>query len=318
MILGAGASKQAFPQGDANGKKLPVMDNLVEVAGLQSILEEREINYEHKNFEVLYSELYETDPESETVKAIEEKISSYFGSLKIPDEPTLYDHLLLSLRPKDIVATFNWDPFLFEAWDRNRYEAPLPDILHLHGNVRIGYCKNHKVQGENGKYCPKCDEKLTRSRLLYPVAVKNYTDADLISSEWGVLERVLNDAFTITIFGYGAPKTDKEAVELMEKAWKAKSKRELETTEFIDAKEQDLVRQQWKPFIHSHHYLNFKDFYQSWIPNHPRRSCEALLVPTMLGRFVEEFPFPKDLGFDELFSWLNPLIEAEHELRNKA
>ena len=57
VILGAGASNQAFPQGDVNGKKLPVMDDLVEVVGLQSILDEKGSNYEYKNFEVLYSEL---------------------------------------------------------------------------------------------------------------------------------------------------------------------------------------------------------------------------------------------------------------------
>jgi cyclic nucleotide-binding protein len=29
-----------------------------------------------------------------------------------PELLTLYDHLVLSLRPKDVIATFNWDPFL--------------------------------------------------------------------------------------------------------------------------------------------------------------------------------------------------------------
>jgi len=318
VILGAGASKQAFPQGDANGKKLPVMDELVEVVGLQPILKEYKIHYERRNFESLYSELYKIDSESSVLKAIEEKIRAYFTSLEIPNEPTLFDHLLLCLRPKDVVATFNWDPFLFDTWDRNRYKAPLPDILHLHGNVRIGYCKNHQVQGENGRYCPECNKKLTPSRLLYPVDVKNYSDDYLISSEWKVLKHILRDAFTITIFGYGAPTTDKEAVELLEKAWKDKSKRELETTEFIDIKDEDVIREQWEPFIYSHHYLHFKEFYKSWIPNHPRRSCEALYVPTALGRFVDEFPLPKNLGFDEILSWLNPLIEAEHKLKKSS
>jgi hypothetical protein len=32
--------------------------------------------------------------------------------LELPDHPTVYDHLLLSLRKKDAIFTFNWDPFL--------------------------------------------------------------------------------------------------------------------------------------------------------------------------------------------------------------
>ncbi|MFW6223076.1 MAG: hypothetical protein ACOC3T_05645 [Bacteroidota bacterium] len=31
VILGAGASAAAFPQGDANGKKLPVMNDLADI-----------------------------------------------------------------------------------------------------------------------------------------------------------------------------------------------------------------------------------------------------------------------------------------------
>ncbi|MCH7612532.1 MAG: hypothetical protein IIB95_10590 [Candidatus Marinimicrobia bacterium] len=316
VILGAGASKQAFPRGDANGRKLPVMDDFVDIVGLQSILDKSAIKFENRNFEELYSELYEKNPKSQILKDVEKKIIMYFDSLKITDEPTLYDHLLLSLRSKDVVATFNWDPLLFDAWVRNLNKAQLPVLLHLHGNVRIGYCKNHNFMGDNGRYCPECYETFTPSQLLYPITKKNYKDDYFIKGEWEVLENALNNAFAITIFGYGAPKTDINAVELMEKAWKAKGKRELETSEFIDVKEEELILQQWKHFIHSQHYLHFNDFYQSWIPNHPRRSCEALYVPTILGKFVEEFPIPRELGFDELFTWLSPLIEAEEKLIN--
>ena len=35
VILGAGASIAAFPDGDVNGNRLPTMDNLVEMLGLQ-------------------------------------------------------------------------------------------------------------------------------------------------------------------------------------------------------------------------------------------------------------------------------------------
>jgi len=49
---------------------------------------------------------------------------------------------LLSLRKKDAVCTFNWDPFLYDAWIRNRH-LDLPEIFFLHGNVRCGHCPTH-------------------------------------------------------------------------------------------------------------------------------------------------------------------------------
>ena len=51
VILGAGASKAAFPEGDRNGKKIPIMDDLVETIGLNSIFEKQGIGYAHRNFE---------------------------------------------------------------------------------------------------------------------------------------------------------------------------------------------------------------------------------------------------------------------------
>lgn len=50
---------------------------------------------------------------------------------------------LLALREKDTIFTFNWDPFLFDAYQRNRHAVSLPSIYFLHGNVRIGACEEH-------------------------------------------------------------------------------------------------------------------------------------------------------------------------------
>jgi len=43
-------------------------------------------------------------------RRVEQVIDEYFETLNA-DTPTLYDHLILSLRPKDVIATFNWDRF---------------------------------------------------------------------------------------------------------------------------------------------------------------------------------------------------------------
>ena len=184
MILGAGASVQAFPHGDANGKRLPTMDNLVEMLGLELMLKRAGVKNRRRNFENIYSELYETDSRSPILKEIEDVIYTYFSNLRLPETPTLYDHLLISLRPKDMVATFNWDPFLFDAWNRIKDKVPVPEIIHLHGNVRLTYCPEHPTYGTHGMYCPKCDKDLIPSRLLYPVAMKNYVNEPFIKTEW--------------------------------------------------------------------------------------------------------------------------------------
>lgn len=313
VILGAGASRQAFPHGGTEGKKLPTMDDFVDILGLGPVLERGWVKCSGRNFESVYSELYEKDPESTVLREIEEIVYSYFNSLRLPEWPTLYDHLLISLRPKDIIATFNWDPFLFDAWDRNRYRIPLPQIAHLHGNVRIGYCLEHRVQGENGRYCPECDKKLTPSRLLYPVTIKNYSDDSFIEKEWTLLKLHFRKASTFTIFGYSAPSTDREAVDIMKSAWN-KNSRLIERTEVIDIKDKSVLWKQWSPFIVETYFDCTEDFYQSRIPNYPRRTCEALLDQTFYGLWVETNPLPVNADFDELISWIKPLVEAERTI----
>ena len=142
VILGAGASVAACPDGDKNGRRLPTMENFVEILRLDALLAKYEITNAHKNFEVLYSSLYSDLSLATLTHEIEAVVHSYFSSLKLPDGPTVYDHLLLSLRRKDAIITFNWDPFLLDAWARNR-RFDLPEIFFLHGNVRAAYCALH-------------------------------------------------------------------------------------------------------------------------------------------------------------------------------
>ena len=144
VILGAGASLAAFPNGDTNGIKLPLMWNLVDVVGLTSILNDAGITENHDNFEKLYSDLVTSGKYQETVVQIDQAIFEYFAKMQLPNEPTLYDHLVLSLREKDVVATFNWDPFLVQAMARNeKHSNSMPLTLFLHGNTAIGYCMRH-------------------------------------------------------------------------------------------------------------------------------------------------------------------------------
>jgi hypothetical protein len=77
VILGAGASLQAFPEGDRNGSRLPLMCDLVETLELKSLLEQKGIEHEGKNFEIHYSQIAVEPSLSEVRKIIEDSIIQY-------------------------------------------------------------------------------------------------------------------------------------------------------------------------------------------------------------------------------------------------
>lgn len=311
VILGAGASYAAFPEGDRNGIRLPLMNNFVDIVGLNDLLSQTGIDCEVDNFEKLYDQLYQSNYHREIREELENVIYDYFASLEIIDEPTVYDHLLLSLRGKDVVATFNWDPFLLDAYRRNARQFELPRPLFLHGNVAVGFCKKDYLVGTNGNRCRKCDCILEPTKLLYPISKKNYHLNGFISSQWSELDHYLRNAFMITIFGYGAPQSDISAIDLMKSAWGDINQRVMEQTEIIDIKSEDDLCSTWEPFIHSHHYEIHSSFYESWIANHPRRSGEAYLNQYLDAQFIDNNPIPKDRSFPELWSWYAPLKEVE-------
>lgn len=311
VILGAGASLAAFPQGDRNGKRLPVMNNFIEVLDLSDLFHRAGIDFRGRNFEEIYDQLYRDEKYSNLRQELEDAIYSYFNSLRLPDHPTIYDHLILSLRSKDVIATFNWDPFLTQAYRRNAKGFKLPRLQFLHGNVTIGYCADDNVIGINGSTCIQCGVKLTPSKLLYPISEKNYHLDGFISGQWKEIENALKNAFMITIFGYGAPKSDVSAVELLKNGWGDKYARSMEQTEIIDIRDEDDLSSTWAPFIHSHHYEVHKNFNDSWIANHPRRTGEAYLNQYVLAKFIDDNPIPKDADFPELWNWFDKLRKVE-------
>lgn len=312
VILGAGASLAAFPNGDRCGKILPLMNNLLEIVGLDSVLAEHAIKAPHGvNFEDLYAALHEKDPGSEIVHMIEGGIENYFSDLRLPDHATIYDYLVLSLRDKDLIATFNWDPLLFRAWDRNRHVGRLPHIVYLHGSVAVGYCIEHRLKGPRHSLCSKCRKPFTQSRLLYPIKDKNYTDDPYIAAEWSTLRRHMGGAFLLTIFGYSAPASDVAAIALMKGAWGDVKHRELEQTEIIDVKNKEELTTSWKPFIHTHHYDVVEKFNDSWMAKHPRRSVEAALQQYVEAKFIDENPAPATSDLLELWDWHDKLTKFE-------
>jgi hypothetical protein len=308
VILGAGASVAACPQGDASGKKLPVMKNFLDVIDLGDIPD-----IEHRDdFEAVYSKLVGNPQHAERCKTIEGAIYDYFATLRLPPTPTIYDYLILSLRPKDVIATFNWDPFLLQALRRcYRQGDRAPTLLFLHGNVLVGFCSEHKCVGATDATCSVCKKPFTPSRLLYPVVDKKYDEDPLIVQDWQLLRRALEHAFMVTIFGYSAPKSDVVARELLLKAWGGGETRSLEQIELIDIREEDDLLETWDEFIHSHHYDVRKDFFGSWTANHPRRTGEAFWKQNMEAKWIHANPVPRDVTLEELVKWYEVLRAAE-------
>lgn len=311
VILGAGASSAALPCGDKRGKKLPLMNNLVGTLGLDQLIASTGIRFESSNFEHIYAAIYKESSLVEIRKQLELEVRRYFSGMALPEYPTIYDYLVLSLRNKDFIATFNWDPFLVQAIRRNSHSFKMPRVLFLHGNVEVAYCPDCHMMGISCATCCHCGSLMIPTELLFPISEKNYHLDYFISRQWGMLADALKHAFMVTIFGYGAPTSDSSAIELLKNAWGGPSYRSLEQFEIIDIRQEDDLRRTWSPFIHTHHYRVECNFYDSWIANHPRRTGEAYFNQFIEAKFIENNSIPRDMDLPGLWKWYSRLQEVE-------
>lgn len=321
VILGAGASiVSTLRNPEKNGKKLPNMNNLIDIVGLTDIMSKLPHSVISENFEQLYSNLHLADPHSNEIREIQSRIYTYFKDMELPDEPTIYDYLILSLRSKDLIATFNWDPFLFQAFNRNRHVGNLPYICFLHGNTAIGYSIDDKLSGPAGWYSNKTSSYFEPTKLLYPIADKDYINDEFISTQWLYVKEALQSDITkrVTIFGYGAPASDLAAIKLLNDAWGTPQSRDTEEFEVIDIRDPDELIQQWSGFIHKTHYNVAKSFFDSVIAHQPRRTSESFFhhyFPTSEEEaWAEPNPVPQNFKtLQEMWDWYKPLIQAEEE-----
>lgn len=314
VILGAGASRATCPKGDKNGKKLPLMKDLASCLEIESMLKKWGINPQ-QNFEDIFSDLYEKD-ELEKLQKLEKHVYDYMAELKLPEEPTVYDHLLLSLRDKDCIASFNWDPLLLQSYHRNSGKGiELPRLVFLHGNVLAGFCKEHGRINYMGKICEQCKKPLENVKLIYPIKKKNYSENEPVKIWWEILNTHLDRAFKLTIFGYGGPKSDSEAIDTISKHWS--TSRFFDDTEFVTNQNEKETYDHWKQFFSSDHLNFFKNFYDTDIANYPRRTFENAWENGAEVHFTEQNPIPKDLDFEDLWEWYSQFTSAEKEYRDK-
>lgn len=313
VILGAGASRAACLDGDANGRELPLMANLIDVLDLHRLFEAYGVDAHDAEFERLYSALHTDRSMADLCRELEARVREYFLMLQLPEEPTIYDYLVLALREKDAIATFNWDPFLWQAMQRNAHVAGPPQAFFPHGCAILGFCDRHRRAGTLEAGCPECLGEYEPVPLLYPVARKDYTNHPYISSQWRSLQEFLGDALVLTIFGYGAPDTDVEAMDLIRDAWGPQLERDMEEIEIIDRPgcEEGDLRRRWNGLIHTHHFRIEDNYFDSILANHPRRSVERFVQVLFNARFADENPVPRMDRLDRVQEWHSGLLAVE-------
>jgi len=311
VILGAGASKAAFLNGDAEGRKIPLMNELVDCLELSSIFKEHNIECNNHNFEDVYSDLVTSNKKPALVQYLNQIIYDYFSEMKMPDTPTLYDYLLLSLREKDIIATFNWDPFLALAYQRNTIIKRLPQIVFLHGNVFVGICEKHKKKGFINCKCSVCGNCFSPVDILYPIKEKNYFKNPFIKEQWDIISNYLNNAYLFTVFGYSAPNTDVAAVNLLKSAWKSNRLIEQYEIEIVDIASKTILKQKWTPFVFEHHCSYTKSIENSELWLYPRRSCEAFAASHLMCNPWQINRLQIFNKLSDLHKWLKPLVDEE-------
>ena len=318
FILGAGATMAAIPCGDKFGRKSSAMNNFLSNIGKQYLLDDIELETTSTNIEEIYSELHRKsdDPRyKEVADTIEDEIYDYFSQMQLPDEPTMYDYLIISLRHKDCIASFNWDPLLIQAYNRvNKITRDLPQMVFLHGNVAAAICtKCNKYQPRRNVLCYDCKSILQPSKLLYPVEHKDYHTDVFIAGQWAIFNDFINRAALISIWGYSAPSSDIEAKNAMLDAYSSQF-RKLDDFEVIDVKSYDDIYTTWNDFLKENngHLKYMSSLSESLVAKYPRRSTEGYCHQYLKGNWNgSAITLDCDETFDELQEKLTPLLENE-------
>lgn len=322
VILGAGASCAAIPTGDKYGRKISAMSGFIDKLGLNEIISKVSIHTSSDNLEDIYMELDERSKNESDCNAVKNELENviryYMSDFELPDEPTIYDFLVMSLTNKDLIATFNWDPFLVQAIGRiQKYTDNIPQVAFLHGNVAVGYCSDDNVIGNVGRIC-RCGKALKPMKLLFPIKNKDYSSDEAIAKSWKQLKNVLERAYMVTIFGYSAPKSDAEAVAMLKQAWGAVDDRKLEEIELVDIRDEQTVIDSWDQFIHTHHYSYHTSFFDTTLARCPRRSCEATFDRLMNCIWLDgNKGFKKGMSFSDIDEMTYKLIIEEEQNKGK-
>ena len=317
VILGAGASCASTPEDEKFHRKLPMMNQLPEILDLNDLLSDKEMKSAVEDFENFYSELVNKQI-FQISNEIEHRLYDFFSTIDLSEDLSLYEKIIFSLRRKDVISTFNWDPLLGYAFRRNGDLGCLPHLLFLHGNVLLGVCERDKRLGWNDDVCDDCHERLQPTQLLYPVTNKNYENSSVIRNQWELLDFFLDKALFVTIFGYSAPMTDISARHrIIDKILNNTNKDTLQL-EIIDLYPQRLIDGNLKELKENGiHFSLLDSFTRSYLNQYPKFTCEALKQSVLQQTPLTPIPYPDNDVLDEYRTWHSMLIERFPKFREE-
>lgn len=313
VIIGAGASKAVM------GKLCPTMDEAISQIGLEKLLRGVKLLTQSDNLEAIYSELYKRGDECKEARiAMENRIFEYFSNVQLPETLTIYDLLILSLTRKDCIISFNWDSLLIQAFNRiSEITDNKPELLFLHGNVGAGLCEDCKTFGPIQNKCPKCGRPFKHIPLLYPVDKKDYNSNIFIRDQWNVAQDFISRAGKVTIYGYRAPSSDKEASDILKSSFsKYDGVHRLDYVEIIERPgfDRNELSETWKYFISltNEHFDIVDSFYKSSLAIAPRRSLEFQYKKYIGSNWNDPSIYYSDNeSFYSVWKKLKPLLENE-------
>jgi hypothetical protein len=327
VLLGAGASCACIPNGDKNGLRISSMNDFFENTGIN-------IGYtgSFKNLENIYKDI--DDIKKELLKR---EVTKYFNKFKLPDGPTIYDVLVISLTKKDLIASFNWDPLLIQAVQRcHKITQDLPEIIFLHGNIWEWYAIDNdgtitKVFAESECSSPRVyiktasGQRCIQTPLLFPEK-KDYSKDSYIKGAWDILQNKLNEAFMLTIFGYSGPKSDEEALTLLKSGFLIRDKNnsisDINNFKQLTIIDTNIDNDKKNKLLESFERLldvpqlsfteGIRDYVQifdgfwdenNWLITWPRLTTECYTITQHEGKFLKKYPITmsqNDLNWDNI------------------
>lgn len=284
VILGAGSTIAAIPDGDRNGMRAYTLNNFLEDPFYADFLASLDSKYQNLNIEEMCTKMYSED--RQLYEAFERLIRNKYASLELPNGFNLLERLIMSLTSDDAIISFNWDDLIIQAYNRAKQYIPsilLPIIVFPHGNAQACYNEHRYGSSRNPN-----NYGLRPSPLNMPVDELDYQNNLFIKSQWQILDFYMRYSQMITFFGYRGPVSDIQDLKRMENC--LHSNQICGKIEIIDKTKEDAmqVAQNLENIINltGNEADCCGSFFESRIAQYPRETLRSLenwnYEPTMM------------------------------------